>query len=173
MADHLNWFSDKFSAFYSAIADIPQNYKPSEDEEYMCLEHREYFRRKLISWKLKIIYNFESTRKIITEAEWSNPDLEERVFSEANLELDMRTSSRKIKLLERIDEALTRIVENKYGYCVITDEPIGLRRLEARPIATMCIQAQEQHEKFEKSHNKDVSHQYFGIEIEEKVAEAA
>ncbi|MDZ5760855.1 RNA polymerase-binding transcription factor DksA [Lyticum sinuosum] len=166
MENHFNWLNEKTSPFYRAIADIPNNYKPSEKEEYMCPEHREYFRKKLIAWKLNIIYNFENTKKIIKEIEWNNPDMEERVFSENSIELDMRTSERKIRLLERIDEALKRIVDNKYGYCSITDEPIGLRRLEARPIATMCIGAQELHEKFERNHNKDAYHRYYRMDNE-------
>jgi DnaK suppressor protein len=134
---------------------LPEGYKPSNDEEYMCEEQLEYFRQKLINWKRFLLNESRDTLTHLKEENWNEPDLNDRASVETDAAIELRTRDRYRKLLDKIEEAIVRITENKYGYCEETGEPVGLKRLEARPIATLCIEAQERHEKYEKQHIDD------------------
>lgn len=129
-----------------------KGYKPSNDEENMNPQQLEYFRQKLLEWKSSLL---EESREILThlkEENWNEPDLNDRASIETDTAIELRTRDRYRKLLDKIEEALVRIEKNEYGYCEETGEPIGLKRLEARPVATLCIEAQERHESYEKQH---------------------
>lgn len=136
---------------------LPPDYKPSEDEEYMNPMQLEYFRQKLLNWKDELLQESQETLKILTE-ETSDTysaagDEVDRANDEALKQLELRARDRERKLIQKIDAALKRIEDGSYGYCEITDEPIGLKRLEARPVATMSVEAQEEHENKEKLYN--------------------
>lgn len=128
---------------------LPEGYKPSEDEEYMGPLQLEYFRRKLMEWRNHLLSESESTIDHLRNENWQEPDVNDRATLEADATLELRTRDRYRKLINKIDAALRRIEEGEYGYCEETGEPIGLARLEARPIATMTIEAQEKHERLE------------------------
>lgn len=130
-------------------------YRPSEDEPFMNDRQLEYFKQKLINWKEEIL---KESRETVThlQAETENhPDLADRASSETDRALELRTRDRQRKLISKIDEALRRIEDANYGYCEETGEPIGLARLEARPIATLSLEAQERHERRERVHRDD------------------
>ncbi len=135
--------------------DLPQNYKPTADEEYMNPLQVEYFRRKLLSWKQDLAKESQVTVDHLKDENWNEPDLNDRASVEMETSLELRTRDRYRKLMAKIDSALNRIEMNDYGFCEDTGEPIGIKRLEARPIATLSIEAQERHERFEKTHNDD------------------
>tara|TARA_B100001029_G_C14807681_1_gene310525 strand:+ start:110 stop:517 length:408 start_codon:yes stop_codon:yes gene_type:complete len=130
---------------------MSKKYIPNEKEKYMCEKHKTYFKKRLIEWREEII---ESNSKGLylndVDHEISSPDIVDQATSQAEKNVEMRTLNRQIKLLSKIDKAIKKIKDNTYGYCEETGEPIGLKRLIARPIATLSIEAQEKHEKNEK-----------------------
>ena len=130
---------------------MPKKYAPSGKEKYMCGKHKAFFKKKLIKWKDEII---ESNSKGLylndVDHEIASPDVVDQASSQTEKTVEMRTINRQIKLLSKIDKAIKRINDNTYGYCDETGDPIGLKRLIARPIATLSIEAQEKHEKNEK-----------------------
>lgn len=134
---------------------LPTGYAPSESEEYMNELQLEYFKLKLNLWKLELIDDSRETLDHLKEENWNEPDLNDRASIESETALELRTRSRYRKLIDKIDEALKRIEDKTYGYCEETGEPIGIKRLEARPVATLCIEAQEKHEKYERQHNDE------------------
>lgn len=134
------------------IIELPKGYAPSEKEEYMNEMHLEYFRRKLLDWKAELLGESRETLDHLKEENWQEPDVNDRATVEADTSLELRTRDRYRKLLDKIEEALARIDARNYGYCEETGEEIGLKRLDARPIATLSIEAQERHENYEKTH---------------------
>jgi RNA polymerase-binding transcription factor len=132
-----------------------QNYRPSEDEPYMNQKQREYFRRKLLGWRDDILRGSNETLRQLKEEESRVADMSDWASFETERNFQLRARDRERKLLSKIDEALRRIEEGTYGFCEETQEPIGLRRLEARPIATLSIEAQERHERREKTYRDD------------------
>lgn len=129
-----------------------KGYKPSNDEEYMNPQQLEYFRQKLLEWKSSLLEESRETLTHLKEENWNDPDLNDRASIETDTAIELRTRDRYRKLLDKIEEALVRIEKNEYGYCEETGELIGLKRLEARPVTTLCIEAQERHESYEKQH---------------------
>lgn len=126
--------------------ELPEGYKPSAKEEYMCPEHLEYFRRKLMGWKADLIEESRETISHLQQEVRDVGDEAERATRETENSLELRTRDRYRKLINKIDKALIRIEDGEYGYCEETGEEIGLARLEARPIATLCLDAQERWE---------------------------
>jgi DnaK suppressor protein len=126
------------------------NYVLSEDEEFMNANQRAYFRSKLIAWKNDILREARETLDHLAEESANHPDLADRASSETDRAIELRARDRQRKLISKIDAALQRIEDGTYGYCEETGEPIGLKRLDARPIATLSIEAQERHERREK-----------------------
>ena len=128
-----------------------KKYTPNEKEKYMCEKHKKYFKKKLVDWKNEIM---ESNAKVLylkeVDREISSADIIDQASSQAEKTVEMRTLNRQMKHLSKINKAIKRIDDNAYGYCEETGEPIGLKRLIARPIATLSIEAQEKHEKNEK-----------------------
>lgn len=129
-----------------------KNYKPSEKEEYMNADQLQYFREKLVKWREELIAESQETIASLKEENWREPDLSDRASLETEAGVELRTRNRYLKLIGKIDAALRRIEDGSYGFCEETGEPIGIKRLEARPIATMTIEAQERHEKMEKQY---------------------
>lgn len=134
---------------------LPPDYKPSADEEYMNDMQLEYFRQKLLVWKKSLVEQSQDTLEDLRQGGLNQPDDVDRASLEADKSLDLRTKDRARKLISKIDEALERIEDGSYGYCEETGEPIGLDRLEARPIATLSIEAQERHERMEKTYDDE------------------
>jgi DnaK suppressor protein len=132
-----------------------QSYRPSEDEPYMNETQREYFRRKLLSWREEILRGSNETLRQLKEEDTRVADMSDWASYETERSFQLRARDRERKLLSKIDDALRRIEDGSYGYCEETQEPIGLRRLEARPIATLSIEAQERHERREKVYRDD------------------
>ena len=132
-----------------------ENYRPSEDEAFMNDRQREYFKRKLLDWKSDILRESKGTLDQLQEESLHLADITDRASTETDKALELRTRDRQRKLISKIDAALRRIETGDYGYCEETGEPIGLRRLEARPIATLSLEAQERHERSEKVHRDD------------------
>jgi DnaK suppressor protein len=130
-------------------------YRPSEDEPFMSERQLEYFRKKLLAWKDEILRESRETVALLQKETENHPDLADRASSEADRALELRTRDRQRKLISKIDEAMRRIDDGSYGYCEETGEPIGLARLEARPIATLSLEAQERHERRERVHRDD------------------
>ena len=129
---------------------VNHSYRPSEDEPYMNETQREYFRRKLLSWREEILRGSNETLRQLKEEDNRVADMSDWASYETERNFQLRARDRERKLLSKIDEALRRIEEGTYGYCEETQEPIGLRRLDARPIATLSIEAQQRHERREK-----------------------
>lgn len=129
---------------------IDDDYVPSADEPFMNPRQQVYFRRKLLAWKEDIVRVSRETIQNLKDEPANHPDVADRASSEAERALELRTRDRQRKLIAKIDSALRRIEEGTYGYCEETGEPIGLRRLDARPIATLSVEAQERHERREK-----------------------
>ncbi|OJW62870.1 MAG: RNA polymerase-binding protein DksA [Afipia sp. 64-13] len=127
-----------------------KNYRPSEKEPFMNERQREYFREKLLAWKDEILREAKMTLQQLQEENVNHPDLADRASSETDRAIELRARDRQRKLISKIDAAIQRIEDNTYGYCEETGEPISLKRLEARPIATLSVEAQERHEKREK-----------------------
>ena len=138
----------------SALADKPE-YRPSDDEPFMNERQLEYFKKKLFAWKDEILRESRETVTHLQKETENHPDLADRATSETDRALELRTRDRQRKLISKIDEALRRIEDGSYGYCEETGEPIGLARLEARPVATMSVEAQERHERRERVHRDD------------------
>lgn len=134
---------------------LPSDYTPAEDEPFMNERQVEYFRRKLNTWKTDLLDETERTIEGLQDAARSIPDIADRASEETDRALELRTRDRQRKLISKIDAALRRIDEGEYGYCEKTGEPISLKRLDARPIATMTVEAQEKHERREKVHRDD------------------
>ena len=130
---------------------MAKKYTPNEKEKYMCEKQKAYFKKRLISWKNEIIeLNSKGLYLNDVDHEISSPDVIDQASSQTEKTVEMRTLNRQIKLLSKIEKAIKKISDNTYGYCEETGEPIGLKRLIARPIATLSIEAQEKHEKNEK-----------------------
>jgi DnaK suppressor protein len=132
-----------------------QGYRPSEDEPFMNERQRDYFRHKLLAWKDDILRESRETLEHLQDENNVLPDLVDRASTETDRALELRTRDRQRKLIAKIDAALHRIDEGSYGFCEETGEPISLRRLDARPIATLSIEAQERHERREKVYRDD------------------
>jgi len=130
-------------------------YRPSEDEEFMNERQLEYFKRKLLNWKEDILRESRETLTHLQSETENHPDLADRATSETDRALELRTRDRQRKLISKIDEARRRIDDGSYGYCEETGEPIGVARLDARPIATLSLEAQERHERRERVHRDD------------------
>ena len=130
-------------------------YRPAEDEPFMNERQLEYFRQKLLNWKDDILRESRETLSHLQEDTENHPDIADRASSETDRALELRTRDRQRKLIAKIDDALRRIEERAYGYCEETGEPISLARLEARPIATLGLEAQERHERRERVHRDD------------------
>jgi DnaK suppressor protein len=127
-----------------------ESYKPSDAEPFMNERQREYFRRKLIAWRESILAESRDTLAALQLESENHPDIADRASSETDRAIELRARDRQRKLISKIEAALTRIEDGSYGYCVETGEPISLRRLDARPIATLSVEAQERHERREK-----------------------
>jgi DnaK suppressor protein len=134
---------------------LPPDYKPSDDEEFMNPQQLEYFRQKLLRWKAELVREANETLSHLTEQNLQQPDMADRASLETEHSIELRTRDRERKLISKINSALKRIEDGTYGYCEETDEPIGLKRLEARPIATLSLEAQERHERMERTHRDD------------------
>lgn len=134
---------------------LPDDYRPSADEEFMNERQLEYFRQQLLKWKKSILSEAEGTLAVLQNEPLREPDLNDRASSETDWSIELRTRDRQRKLISKIDAALRRIDDGEYGYCEVTGEPISLGRLEARPIATMTVEAQERHERQEKISRDD------------------
>ena len=130
---------------------MPKKYTPNEKEKYMCDRQKKYFRKRLLDWKNEIVeLNSKGLYLKDVDHEISSPDVVDQAASQTEKNVEMRTLNRQIKLLSKIEKAIKKIKDNTYGYCEETGEPIGIKRLIARPIAALCIDAQEKHEKEEK-----------------------
>ena len=138
-----------------AEAFVPDDYRPAEDEPFMNDRQLEYFRRKLLAWKAELMGDSKSTITDLQNSTRNIPDIADRASEETDRALELRTRDRQRKLVAKIDAALRRIDEGEYGYCEETGDPISLKRLDARPIATMSLEAQERHERREKVHRDD------------------
>ncbi len=134
---------------------LPDDYRPAEDEPFMNERQLEYFRRKLMTWREELLDGSRDTIEGLQEQTRNIPDVADRASEETDRALELRTRDRQRKLVAKIDSALRRIDEGEYGYCEVTGEPISLKRLDARPIAKMSLEAQEQHERREKVHRDD------------------
>jgi DnaK suppressor protein len=134
---------------------LPEDYRPSDDEEFMSPLQVEYFRQKLLRWRAELLADSAETLRSLQEESLLKPDLTDRASLETERAIELRTRDRERKLISKIDQALARLDSGTYGYCEETDEPIGIRRLEARPIATLSIEAQERHERMERTHRED------------------
>jgi len=134
---------------------LPPGYRPSDDEEFMNPLQIEYFRQKLLRWRAELLTDSSGTLRNLKEESLLKPDLTDRASLETERAIELRTRDRERKLISKIDAALHRIDVGTYGFCEETEEPIGIRRLEARPIATLSIEAQERHERMERTHRDD------------------
>jgi DnaK suppressor protein len=130
-------------------------YRPSDKEPFMNERQRQYFRKKLLGWKSDVLNEVKGSLAHLREEDRNHPDLADRASSEAGWALELRARDRQRKLIAKIDAALKRLEDGTYGYCLETGEPISLRRLEVRPIATLSIEAQERHEQHERLHSDD------------------
>ena len=134
---------------------IDDDYKPSDDEAFMGDRQREYFRRKLLSWKEEILRESRDTLVALQTENENHPDLADRASSETDRAIELRARDRQRKLIAKIESALSRLEDGTYGYCEETGEPISLKRLDARPIATLSLEAQERHERRERVYRDD------------------
>lgn len=140
----------------SSYAQLPPDYRPSEDEEFMNPVMKEYFRQKLLRWRAELLRDStETLQSLHDDGGLQEPDISDRATLETDRALELRTRDRERKLIAKIDSALERLEADEYGYCEETGEPIGVRRLEARPIATLSLEAQERHERLERTHRDD------------------
>ena len=136
-------------------ASVPRNYRPKDGEKFMNPVMSEYFRRKLQGWKEELLRDSNETIQDLQTESLNEADIADRASAETDRSLMLRTRDRERKLISKIDEALLRLLDGSYGYCEETMEPISLQRLEARPIATLSIEAQERHERMERTHRGD------------------
>lgn len=134
---------------------LPDDYRPAEDEPFMNARQLEYFRRKLATWKQELMDQSAETIEGLQQSAHNVPDIADRASEETDRALELRTRDRQRKLVAKIDAALRRIENGDYGFCEMTGEPISLKRLDARPIATMTLEAQERHERRERVHRDD------------------
>ena len=134
---------------------LPKNYAPADDEPFMNDRQVEYFKRKLLGWKADLLSETIDTIEGLQDGTRNIPDVADRASEETDRALELRTRDRQRKLVSKIDSALRRIAEGEYGYCEVTGDPISLKRLDARPIATMSLEAQERHERRERVHRED------------------
>ncbi|MAK00462.1 MAG: RNA polymerase-binding protein DksA [Rhodospirillaceae bacterium] len=134
---------------------LSPDYTPSEDEEFMNPMQMEYFRQMLLNWRSELIQEAGETLNNLNSGNLQQPDMADRASLETDHQLELRTRDRERKLIIKIDEALSRIENGSYGFCQDTDEPIGLKRLMARPIAVLSLEAQERHERQERTHRED------------------
>ena len=134
---------------------LPENYLPKEDEKFMNESQLEFFRQKLLNWKNELLDEANFTKDDLSEEGLQRPDIADRAQVESDASIKLRTRDRERKLINKIDSALRRIDLGTYGYCEETGDPIGLKRLIARPIASLCLDAQERHEKMERIHKDD------------------
>lgn len=134
---------------------LPDDYRPAESEPFMNERQLEYFRRKLLNWKADLMDDTKHTIEGLQDTTRNIPDVADRASEETDRSLELRTRDRQRKLVTKIDAALRRIDKGEYGYCEDTGEPISLKRLDARPIAIMSLEAQERHERREKVHRED------------------
>ena len=129
---------------------IPKNYKPNQKEKFMNAKMKEYFKQKLMSWKKDLLKESSQTLNNLQNENEAKPDITDRASEEIDRSFELRTRDRERKLINKIDAALQRIEDGSYGYCDETGDPISIKRLEARPVATLSLEAQEMHEKAEK-----------------------
>lgn len=134
---------------------LPPDYRPKDDEPFMNPMQREYFRQKLLAWKDELMRESSETLMHLQEESLAEADITDRATLETDRSLELRTRDRERKLISKIDEALERIEDGTYGFCEETNEPISLKRLEARPIATLSLEAQERHERLERTRRDD------------------
>jgi DnaK suppressor protein len=134
---------------------LPRNYKPLDSEAFMNKKQQTYFREKLVAWKEEIVRSNRVTLQNLQDASEKHADVADRATSEADRALELRARDRQRKLIAKIDSALARIDDGTYGYCEETGEPIGLKRLDARPVATLSLEAQEQHERRERVYRNE------------------
>jgi DnaK suppressor protein len=134
---------------------LPDDYTPAEDEPFMNDRQVEYFRRKLLNWKAELLEGSRGTIETLQDGTRNIPDVTDRASEETDRALELRTRDRARKLVGKIDAALRRIDDGEFGFCSVTGEPISLKRLDARPIATMSLEAQEKHERREKVHRDE------------------
>jgi DnaK suppressor protein len=134
---------------------VTSDYRPTVDEEFMNERQQEYFRRKLLAWREDILKESRETLATLQQDSLKEPDIADRASSETDWSIHLRTRDRQRKLIAKIDAALRRLDQGEYGYCEVSGDPISIQRLDARPIATMTLEAQEQHEKMEKVHRDD------------------
>jgi DnaK suppressor protein len=134
---------------------LAEGYRPTDEEPFMNERQRDYFRRKLVAWKDEILREASETIHTLQNDSDNHPDIADRASSETDRAIELRARDRQRKLISKIDSALSRINDGSYGYCEETGEPIGLRRLDARPIATLSIEAQERHERRERIYRDD------------------
>jgi DnaK suppressor protein len=139
----------------TATGMIDDGYRPSEDEPFMSDRQRDYFRRKLLHWKDEILRESRETLTALQNENENHPDIADSASSETDRAIELRARDRQRKLISKIDSALSRIEEGTYGYCEETGEPIALKRLDARPIATLSVEAQERHERRERVYRDD------------------
>lgn len=144
----------KTTGAYKSIT-LPEGYKPGEKEDYMNPQQVEYFRRKLLQWRTELLSESRETLDHLHDENWQQADIADRASLETEAGVELRTRNRYLKLISKIDAAIKRIEEGEYGYCEETGEPIGIKRLEARPVATLSIEAQERHEKMEKQYTDE------------------
>ncbi|HWL71544.1 MAG TPA: RNA polymerase-binding protein DksA [Geminicoccus sp.] len=142
-------------AIVNDYVEIDDDYRPSDDEVYMNPKQEAYFRKKLQAWRDEILRGSDETLKQLKEQDTRLPDATDWASAEIQRSFELRTRDRERKLLSKIEAALRRIDEGSYGYCEETQEPIGIRRLEARPIATLAIEAQERHERRERTYREE------------------
>lgn len=138
-----------------SVAILLDGYRPSEDEPFMNERQRQYFRRKLVEWKEDILREASETLTTMQSESDNHPDITDRASSETDRAIELRARDRQRKLISKIDAALARIDDGSYGYCEETGEPISLKRLDARPIATLSLEAQERHERRERIYRDD------------------
>ena len=134
---------------------LPEGYKPSDKEDFMNPLQVEYFKKKLLDWRTELLNEANGTLSTLSEENFQKPDATDRAQMESEASLQLRTRDRERKLLSKIESALRRIEDGSYGFCEETDEPISIKRLEARPIASLSLDAQERHERMERSHRDD------------------
>ncbi len=132
---------------------LPKNYKPTQKEKFMNAKMKEYFRQKLVNWKNDLLKESSQTLNNLQNENEAKPDITDRASEEIDRSFELRTRDRERKLINKIDAALLRIEDGSYGYCDETGDPISIKRLEARPVATLSLEAQEMHEKAEKRIN--------------------
>jgi DnaK suppressor protein len=135
---------------FKIMTKLPKNYKPTQKEKFMNAKMKEYFRQKLVSWKNDLLKESSQTLSNLQNENEAKPDMTDRASEEIDRSFELRTRDRERKLINKIDAALQRIEDGSYGYCDETGDPISIKRLEARPVATLSLEAQEMHEKAEK-----------------------